>query len=138
MILLNLVFSVSSVTIISLVAEDGVDINTILLLSLSMLLLQLLFFAIGLMTSLLQNRNNKSMTSVGLGILFATFFLGMVSGVNSAVSWLKYVAPIKYFDPPTLVHSGVLELKYVAIVAIVIIACCIVSYVNYNKRDMAG
>ncbi len=138
LILLNIVFSISTIIITSLVAKDGVDINIILLMSLAMLLLQILFFAIGLMTSLLQSRNNKSMTSVGLGILFATFFLGMVSGVNSAVSWLKYVAPIKYFDPPKLVHSGVLELKYVAIVTIIIIACFIVSYVNYNKRDMAG
>lgn len=136
MAVLNAVFLGASLIVLNIISND-VDNGTVALLCLTMFLIQMFFFSVGLIISMLSNRA-KRFTSLSLGILFVTFFLGIMSGVSASLKDLKYVAPLKYFDPSKLVHGGSLEAVYLIIVAAVVIASVFGAYALYNRRDLAA
>ena len=135
MVLLNVVFLGASFAVLNIVST-GVDTGTVALLCLTMLLVQLMFFSAGLIVSMLSRRARR-FTSVSLGILFATYFLGIMSSVSESLGGLRYVSPLKYFDPPQVVHTGALEPVYLVIVAVFVIGSVAGSYALYRRRDLS-
>ena len=136
MAVLNAVFLGASLAVLNIISND-VDNGIVALLCLTMFLIQLLFFAVGLIVSMLAKKGRR-FTSISLGILFATFFLGIMSSVTASLNDLRYISPLKYFDPTKLVHSGSLESVYLLIVLVVVAASAVGAYVLYNKRDLAA
>ena len=132
---LNAVFLGASIAVLNIVAT-GVDTGRVALLCLTMFLIQLMFFALGLVISMIPRRARRS-TSISLGILFATFFLGIMSSVTPSLNGLRYVSPMKYFEPTELVHNGTLGTLYLVIVAAVVVGSVAGSYALYKRRDLS-
>ncbi|MGI5907672.1 MAG: ABC transporter permease subunit [Christensenellales bacterium] len=135
MALLNAVFLGASLGVLNIVST-GVDTGTVALLCITMLLVQLMLFSAGLIVSMLPRRARR-FTSVSLGILFATYFLGIMSSVSESLGGLRYVSPLKYFDPPQVVHTGALEPVYLVIVAVFVIGSVAGAYALYRRCDLS-
>ncbi|MFZ5975974.1 MAG: ABC transporter permease subunit [Bacillota bacterium] len=136
MAVLTAVFLGASLAVLNIISNN-IDNGMVALLCLTMFMIQLFFFSVGLIVSMLSGKA-KRFTSISLGILFSTFFLGMMSGVTESLKDLRYVAPLKYFDPAKLVHTGSMETVYLVIVLAVIAASVIGAYALYRKRDLAA
>lgn len=133
---LNAAFLAITIAVLNIV-DPGVDNGKIALIGLAMFCLQLLFFALGLLVSMLAKRSRK-FTTAGLGVAFAMYFLGIMSAVSDTLADLKYLSPFKYFEPIDIVRSGALDAGYLLIAAAVIAACVAASYALYGRRDLAG
>lgn len=133
---LNAVFLAGSLAVLNIVSSN-VDNGMAALLCLTMFLIQLFFFAVGLIVSMLFRRVRR-FTSISLAIVFATYFLGIMSSVTDSLRALKYIAPFKYFDPTQLVHSGTLEGTYLIIVLAVAAVSIFGAYALYRRRDLSA
>lgn len=74
---------------------------------------------------------------VGLGLVFGTYFMNILSNLMEELEFLKYITPFGYADGASIVPEGEIELKYLAVglgFAAVGIAA---AYVKYKKKDIA-
>lgn len=90
---------------------------------------------------------------LGLGVFFATFAkkVRSVSGIATAFGFggfilsalasllqeegLRFIAPLKYFDPSAVFARGGFEAKYVLTAVAVIVVCIGASYIKFCKSD---
>ena len=133
-ILLNSVTLFSSLVIVSMFSKGENVASIIIPLMIGLLILQLLFYSLGLGTSSLQP-NPKSASSVVSGLLLFFFFLYKLIDMTPKLDLLKYFTPFAYFDAQKIINSGINQV-YVILSALIITSMLMTSYVFYGKRDL--
>lgn len=136
LIVLNLVTAASSFYFVALFNKDEPFGSDIVLLMIGLLLLQMIFFAIGAVVAGTSHRP-KSAASRATSIMFGTFLLFYVVNLNEDLEFLKYLTPFKYFEAGVLMTDNALDPIFV-VIAIAVIALAIVgTYRSYAARDLA-
>jgi ABC-2 type transport system permease protein len=133
-ILLNSVTLFSSLAIVSMFSKGENVAAFIIPLMMGLLILQLLFYSLGLGTSALQP-NPKSGSSLVSGLLLFFFFLYKLIDMTPKLDLLKYLTPFAYFDAQRIMTSGINPV-YVVLSFVIIITMVYTSYVFYGKRDL--
>ncbi|WP_040950804.1 ABC transporter permease subunit [Gorillibacterium massiliense] len=108
--------------------------STFLLISLSALMLQLLFLSLGLFVSVLV-RKIRSVPSVSLGVVLGFYIVGMLGSVIGDKA-VRYITPFKYFDTTYVIGHNAYETPYVILAAVLIILFTAAAYVIYRKKDI--
>lgn len=103
--------------------------------TLSFLILQMIFLALGVFLGCAM-RNHKQSGSVAVWILLGTYFLSILIGLNKDLDSLKYLTPFKYFEPITLLRESSLETTFVLLSMAIIVAFLAGAYATYSKRDL--
>ncbi|MGV8082040.1 MAG: ABC transporter permease subunit [Coriobacteriia bacterium] len=134
-IVLNLVTAASSFYFVGLYGGGESITQEILVMMGGLFFLQLIFFAIGAAVAGASNRP-KSAASRATSIMFVTFLLSYVVNLNEKLDALKYLTPFKYFDAATMLADGRLELGYVALATVIVVACVVVAYRTFGARDL--
>jgi ABC-2 type transport system permease protein len=135
-VILNLVTLLSSIYFVHYFGK-GVDINKdILVLMGGLLLLQLLFFFVGLAIAA-ANKKPKTSASLASSVLLFTFILAFLINFNSRLDSLKYFTPFKYFEAKPLLTSGSLDPVYVVLSLAIIAILTFITYSTYTKRDLS-
>lgn len=130
----NIIYFAVASLIASAVALEPYDYGAFALISLSLLLVQLIFLAMGVAAALLLPRI-KTVLPVTLGTVFAFFILTFVSS-STGDGVLRYVTPFHYYDRAYIIlHSGY-ETGFVAATIVIIAACTLFGYIRYQKRDV--
>lgn len=134
LLITNLVYlGVGSATL-AIVNTKSFDTGVFLLMSLTLLFIQLIFLAIGLIVSMLMPKI-KSVISVSLGTVFAFYLIGMLASTGEDEA-KRYFSPFKYFDSRYIVEHSKYEIPFlVAGVTIILISVTATFYI-YRKKDI--
>ena len=101
----------------------------------AMFVIELIFLALGLLLGCAMKQYKRS-ASIAVGIILATYFMSVVSGMQEKLDFLKWFTPFKYFDAADLFRSGRMDSTYLLISAAIIVVCVALAYFAYNKRDL--
>lgn len=130
----NVVFWVVSFLAATVVSKEPVEAKTFVLLLSTLLLVQLIFLAIGALMAVIIPKV-KSVVSVSLPTVFAFYIVGAIGDVLKNES-VRYVSPFRYYDTNYIITNVGLEGRYLAIEAAIIVAAIALAYVIYLKKDV--
>jgi ABC-2 type transport system permease protein len=135
-ILLNLLTFISSLLSVSLYSNGEVGITgEVTLLMIGMLLLQILFMAIGSGISAVIETPKRA-TSIGTSILLFSFLLSIVIDLKEDLDFLSYLTPFKYFDAKTMMYGGGFDLVFVTLSIAIIIVFLSITFIFFQHRDL--
>lgn len=134
LVLTNIVYGAAALLMASQVKLEDYSLQTFVLLSLSLLFVQLIFLALGIVISVIV-RKIKSVLTVSLATVFAFYFIGMIGGTADQES-LRYFSPFKYVDTAYILQNSSYETTYLIVAAVLIVIAIAVSYIVYSKKDI--
>ncbi len=104
------------------------------MMNITVLLIQVIFFAIGLIVSVLLPRL-KSILPISLGIVFGLYILGAILATDKE-DVTRFISPFRYVNFSDLLNTGEYEIKYLITALVIIIVSIVASYFIYTKRDI--
>jgi len=116
------------------VAEEPLELATFFLLTSTLLLVQLIFLALGAMFAVLIPKV-KSVVSVSLPTVFAFYIVGMIGEVLENENF-RYVSPFKFYDTNYIITNVSLEGTYVILEAAIVVVAIGLCYWIYLKKDV--
>ena len=130
--ILNAVVIAVSCACIAIVGVD-VDVKALTLLFLAYLILQLQIVAVTFGLSAFLRRGELGL---GLGLVFALYFVNILANLTEDLKFLKFITPFGYADGAHIVPKETIEIKYL-LVGIAISAIGIAAaYFKYTKKDI--
>ncbi len=135
-VFLNLVTWLSSVYFVGYFGKGESVGNEILLMMEGLLLLQLIFFAIGAVVAGIVRRP-KSAPSIATSIMFLTFLLYYLVNLKDSLNVLRFLSPFKYYDAAVLLKDGGLDPVYVALSVAIVAVAVFGTYYFYTERDLS-
>lgn len=130
----NLFFIVVVWLVISSFANTNIDTSTYLLISATLLFVQLFFASLGFFISVSAKRV-KSVLSVSLATVFGFYIVGILDSVLGAEA-TRYLTPFKFVDPQYVIKHNSYEWIYLVIEAVFIVAAISAGYLIYLRRDI--
>ena len=100
-----------------------------------MFMIELIFLAVGLLLGCVMKQYKRS-GSTAVAIILVTYFLSVMSAMQSNLDFLKYFTPFKYYDAAVLLRDGRMNGGYLLLSGIIIVVCVAVAYFAYNRRDL--
>jgi ABC-2 type transport system permease protein len=110
------------------------SVKKFVLLSVTMLFIQVIFLAIGIIISVIVPKI-KSVLTVSLATVFAFYFLGVFSE-TSGDDVKRYISPFKYFDNTYIIKHASYEGSFLIAGAVIVVAAIAASYMIYTKKDI--
>ena len=93
-----------------------------------------IFMAIGVFISTILKKGKRA-TSIGVGIFFGTYILGIVSKLKEEFSFIKYFSPYEWVIPTNIIKNG-FEMKFIIIGFLIIIGALVLANIIYEKKDL--
>jgi len=135
MLVTDLFFWISIFAAVAMFGEGKpYDLTTMLLLLFSVVILQLFFFSVGLVISLLVKRI-RNVIPYSLGLAFGTYVLNAFSGVFGDVK-LEYITPFKHLEPAYIIEHAAYNTPLLAINLTITLVSLAAAYWLYNRRDI--
>lgn len=130
-----------SVTVIAIILAmfkydlDRTFYSYLMKLTLTMLLIQLIFLSIGMcMASILKRYKNSGKISATL--LMILYFFNIITALSESLDFLKYVTPFRYFDTNKILATGTYEPIYLILSLLIITLGITGTFTFYPKRDL--
>lgn len=130
----NVVFISSAVLIVSIVTTESFRLATLLVLSLTLFMLQLLFLSLGFLIAVVVQKI-KAVLPVSLGIVFMFFLINLL-GSATGDRLLRYLTPFQYVEPMYILKNDAYEPIFLLLGLALLLISIIVSYVVYTKKDI--
>ncbi|HNX62266.1 MAG TPA: ABC transporter permease subunit [Candidatus Limiplasma sp.] len=132
--LLNVVNTVSALVMLRAFGESAT--GTVLTLALGMLLVQLVFLALGAAAAG-SIASPKVAAGVAAGGMLATYLVSVAVDINGHIGWLKAFSPFAYFDARAIVGNGQgLSAPYALLSVALIAAFTALAYLRFTRRDL--
>lgn len=128
LLLFNLVY------IVLLLLLNHESFNEMLLASFSLLFTQLVFFGLGVLYATFAKRI-RSVAGIATVFGFGAFILSALVNILEEDK-LRFVDPLKYFDPSAIFLNGSYDTVYAITGILVFIASISVAYIRFNKQDI--
>jgi len=135
-IIINFITLAASLAIVGKYSQGEAVSGEILVLMAGMLVLQLIFLAIGTSVAAVGKKPKNAVSSASAILLF-TFILAVLTNLMSNVDILKYITPFRYFDAKTLISGPGFEPVFLILSAVIIAALFLATYIFYNRRDIS-
>jgi ABC-2 type transport system permease protein len=133
LVLTNIIYL--GLTIFAAVAVvSSFNMKVFVLISLTLIFVQLLFLALGILISVLAGKI-KSVISVSLSTVFGLYVLGSLGSMLGEEN-VRYLSPFRYFDPVYIIDHAAYETSFVATGIVLIIVAIAVSCLVYVKKDI--
>lgn len=110
------------------------SLGAFLLVSFSLWMVQLMFFALGVVLSV-SLRKIRAVLPISLGTVFAFFFIGML-GATAGDTAMRYVTPFKYFESAYIAQHVAYETSFVVVAGCCVVAAMVASYIIYTRKDI--
>ncbi len=114
---------------------DSEFYNFLSLIMLALFIMQLIFLAVGIFLGCAMKQYKRA-SSVAVALLWGTYFISIISGLNENLEFLKYFSPFKYFNPATLLHESKIDLTFIWLSAGIVAVLLVGAYVSYSRRDL--
>jgi ABC-2 type transport system permease protein len=112
---------------------DGEFYAFLRLCMLALLIMQLIFLAIGIFLGCAMKRYKRASS---VAVLLGTYFLSIISALNENLEFLKYLSPFKYFDAGVLLHEARFDATFVLLAGAIILVSMVGAYLTYARRDL--
>ncbi|MDF2821124.1 MAG: transporter permease [Clostridiales bacterium] len=133
-IVTNIVYTIVTAAVVTSMADGDLDTGKFMLINLSLFLVQLIYFSIGLVISIAMKKI-RSVLSISVGLVFM-FFAISAFAVKSADDKLRFITPFQYFKTDTILAEGNYEMAYVITGTLIVIASIVTSYILYKRKDV--
>jgi len=130
----NIVYGTAALQMAMQVEKGYFNVQTFLLLSFSLFIVQLIFLALGIVFSVIF-RKIKSVLTISLVTVFSFYFIGAIGGTTEDQA-IRYFSPFKYVDTAYILRHSGYEASYLLVAAVLIVVAVVVSYVVYSKKDI--
>lgn len=130
----DVVFIVVAFSMAAIVNTDSYDVGKFILMSLTLPFVQLMFFSLGLLVSVLATKI-KSVISVSLSTVFAFFIISMIRAALED-NRLRYLTPFDYFNYDYIIRNTAYEPSFVIIGAAFVVSSVVASYIIFSKKDI--
>ncbi|HEX2946577.1 MAG TPA: ABC transporter permease subunit [Clostridia bacterium] len=131
----NVIFNVASFLIANIVKTADYDGKLFLMVNLTLLFVQLIFLAVGVVASVFF-RKLKSVLPISLGVVFGLYMLGALIAVGENDDWARFISPFRYFDITYIIKNAAYETQYLVMGAAVVAVSVVASYIIYNRKDI--
>ncbi len=131
----NIVFCLATSILANIVKTADYSSKVFLLINLTLLFIQLIFLAIGMVVSVFF-RKIKNVLPISLGFVFGFYLIGAVLAVGENDEYARVMSPFKYFDITYIINNGSYETMYLLISAVIILVSIAVTYLIFNKKDI--
>jgi ABC-2 type transport system permease protein len=135
LVVLNLVTLGSSIAFVNYYGNGESFTSEILVLMVGLLLLQLIFFAVGTVMAGASHKPRAAGTRA-MSIMLFSFVLYYLVNLNGNLDWLKYFTPFKYYDAAVLMKEG-LDPVFVVLSLAIIVLGIVGTYYAFRRRDLA-
>ena len=133
----NLSVWISSFIVINLVRDGRTyDVNALVLVLLTIVVFQLFFLSVGVLISLLMKRV-RSVIPLSMALAFGMYVFN-IFGSMLGDDKLEIISPFTHFDANYIIKHGSYNLPLVSISLAVIVIAIPVSYLLYQKRNIAS
>ncbi len=133
LIITNVVF-IGLTLLSTLTVTTAFNMRIFLLISITMFFIQLVFFALGIVVSVIAKKI-KSVISISLSTVFGFFIISMLGSVIGDEA-VRYISPFQYFNLPYVVKNSAYETPYIIVGSVFVVAAIVTSYVVYIKKDV--
>jgi len=135
-VVLNVVASAASLYFVGYFGDGRRSSDEIRVLTVGLLLLQLVFLAVGAAVAGVARRP-KAAPSRATSLMLVTFLLYYLVNLNEDLAVLRYFTPFKYVDAATLMADGALDPVFVALALVIVGAAIATTYRAFAARDLA-
>lgn len=133
-VIFNVVTFITSIIVLKGLTDESIA-GSMILSILAMFFIQLLFLMIGIGAAAIMKKPKKA-GSITMSILILAFLLSIVADLSSKLEMFKFLSPFKYFEAKSFLASSRLSMGYITLTLIIVITILIMSYREYNKRDL--
>jgi ABC-2 type transport system permease protein len=134
LLITNIIYIAAASIMATAISEKSFDTSVFLMVSLSALLIELMFMVIGVLISVLISKI-KSVVPLSLSIVFAFFIISMFESVIGEKA-IRYITPFKYYDSAYIIKHSSYEAPFMLLEAAFVLIAIILSYVIYVKKDI--
>lgn len=135
-IITNIIFIISAFLSAEAVKTESYSIKVFFMVSITLLFVQLIFLALGVIISAAINKI-KSVLPISLGVVFGLFIINLFGSVIGDDK-IRYITPFKYFDISYIIEKGSYEISFLILSLILIVAFVTGSYILYIKKDVSA
>jgi len=132
----NTVFMAATWAIMMFVSKVHLSVGVFLLMSFTLLFVQIFFLALGFLISS-SAKKIKSVLSVSLVTVFSFYIVGMLDAVLGAKT-VRYLTPFKFFDLIYIYKHSAYEWPYPLIEILFVIVSISAGYYIYNRRNISS
>ncbi|WP_335872528.1 ABC transporter permease subunit [Bacillus sp. 2205SS5-2] len=134
-VILTIITWVSSIFIVGNYSDGESIVGNIAITMAGMLILQLLFLAIGTSVAAVSKKPHKA-TALATTVLLITFIVSIAIDLSEKIEFLRFITPFKYFEAKNIMYGGGFEAIFIFLSISLIILLSVVTFVFYNKRDL--
>lgn len=116
------------------VRQSSYSAGLFFMMNLTLLFVQLIFFAIGAVVSVFFDRL-RSVLPVSLGTVFGCYVIGALIAASKD-DWARFISPFRYFDYPSIISTARYEMPYLATGAAIVIVSIFACYYVYARKDI--
>lgn len=80
-------------------------------------------------------KSAKQASPVALALVFLTYILGIMAGLNENVDFFQYFSPINYAIPSEIMDKGITGTN-VIISFVVMVVMVAATFILYKKKDL--
>jgi ABC-2 type transport system permease protein len=134
-IVVNIVTLICSLLMVS-AFNKGADITgEIVTFFLGMFIVQLVFLSLGTVISAFLHKP-KTSGSIVTGIIFGSYIISKVTDINSNLSFLNALSPLKYFSLQDIVDGKGLNMLIAVLCLMLVAVFSWLTYFFYQRRDL--
>jgi len=130
----NVVYFAGVSIIANAVKTADYDVKLFFMISITLLFIQLIFFALGFVISVFFKKL-KSVLPISLGFVFGLYILGAVL-VTDPSDPARYISPFQYYNIAYIIKNAAYETPFVLAGAVIVISAIVTSYIIYIKKDI--
>jgi ABC-2 type transport system permease protein len=130
----DVVYYAVAAILASIVKQSSYSEKLFFMMSLTVLFIQLIFFALGVAVSVFFNKI-KSVLPISLGTVFGFYIISafLATGKDDGT---RFISPFKYFDYPYIIKNASYEAPYLVAAAIIVVVGIAVTYFIYTRKDI--
>jgi ABC-2 type transport system permease protein len=111
------------------------DAKLFFMVNLTLLFLQLIFLALGVVVSVFFKKI-KSVLPISLGVVFGLYMAGVLITVGKDTDAARYISPFKYFDVTYIIKNTSYEASFLVASVVIIVIAIVTSYMIYIRKDI--
>lgn len=119
---------------LALARYDDFELKQFLMISLLPILLYYMLFFITMFLSTFFRKTKKSM-SVGIGIVFLSYFMQIIGNMGDNLSILKDISIFEFVSSRYIILNNHINMTYFCIGLGIIVLCIIGTYQKYNRKE---
>lgn len=130
----GIVYFVSSYAALSINLPEGFDLRMFLHLAFSLIMLQALYLALGILVGIVWPRNRRPVL-LSVTVVFITIVIGTFAATMS-LDWLLFLAPPKFFGGSVIASMGGYDMRFVYWLFFLVITFTASGYFIFRKKDL--